>query len=568
MSSRTHRRRVLKGALLAALAPQVIISNAAQSSTADPEPPRTGFSTTTLRYWTLQTRDGLLRGVEHDGIFSFKGVPYGAPPDGANRFAPPQKPSPWSGVRDALAFGPIAPQENPWEKIRKFTAHGYEGTIPIEAAEINEDCLRLNVWARALAESSSPRADDRRPVMVWIHGGSLIGGSGGADWYDGANLSRRGDVVVVTVNHRLGALGYLHTAELAGGDAATSGALGMLDLVAALEWVRDNIAAFGGDPRNVTIFGESGGGWKVSTLLAMPAARGLFHRAIIQSGALLRGHTQEQAMSVTRLMLQELGVEKPTLDQLRKIPIDRLIAAQQRLVTRVRGGELPGISHEFRPVIGTATLPKHPFDPVAPEISANIPLLIGTNGTEASWGLWADPGAASMTDAELHRRLTTALQGDPRDAIALYRTLQPGATPRELYIAILSSPHESIRLAERKAQGGGAPVYMYSFAWRTPVLDGQLGSPHMLEVPFVFDNISAARGFTGDSPQTRQLASNISAAWAQFARSGVPSARGLPAWPPFTPKDRLTLVFDDRSSVVEDPDAQTRRFWHRIAPQQ
>jgi para-nitrobenzyl esterase len=512
-----------------------------------------------VAYATVWTTSGAVRGQSDGSIFSFKGIPYGASTDASRRFLPPQRPTPWTNIRDALEFGPIAPQENPWERARKFTRGGYAGTIPLEANPISEDCLCLNVW------TPMPNSNARRPVMLWIHGGSFIGGSSSADWYDGTNLSRRGNVVVVSVNHRLGTPGFLYVEKYGGAEFATSGLSGMLDLVAALEWVRDNVDAFGGDPGCVTIFGESGGGWKVSTLLAMPSARGLFHRAVIESGAGVRVHTKDQGQEVTELLLQELGLRSPGIGELQDLGIDRVIAAQQRLVSRVRGGELPGIAYEYQPVIDGVALARHPFDPDAPDVSGDVPVLIGTNRTEAAWGLWRDPEMEAPDMAVLRQRLATSLHRSPDGAIDLYRRLHPDLSLRDLYVLIMSSPHESIRLAERKATKGRAPVFMYRFDWETPVLGAKLKTPHMLEVPFVFNNVDIARRYTGGGPRARALAETICDAWVQFARTGSPQGRALPRWPAYTLQDRATMLLNDHCEVVSDPDREARLFWSTLS---
>lgn len=413
----------------------------------------------------------------------------------------------------------------------------------------------LNLWTPTL----DPGA--RKAVMVWLHGGSFIGGSSAAPWYDGANLSRGGDVVVVTVNHRLGAMGCLYLEKYGGAPFATSGCTGLLDIVAALEWVRDNIVAFGGNPDCVTVFGESGGGWKVSTLLAMRGARGLFHRAIIQSGAALRVHAQSDALRVTELMLQELGLREPTMQSLQSVAVDQIIAAQQRLVVRVRGGELPGINYEFRPVVDGVVLERHPFDVDAPSVSAGVPLLIGTNLTEANWGLWRDRELDRLDLEGMKRRLSTQLPVNVDRLVEFYRSQYPSATIRDLFVRITSFPIDSILLAERKAKQGSAAVYMYRFDWPTPVLGGQLGSPHFIEVPFVFNNLELSRGFTGDSAEARRLAAQVSSAWANFARTGIPSASGLPTWSPYDTQARSTMLLNTVSQLVNDPDAAARRAW-------
>lgn len=555
MKRRTVLASLVGGAGMSALLaagtrpPVMLAANGRQSESARPA------DSHCAGYVEVDTESGRLRGQSSQGIISFKGVPYGSSTHETNRFLPPVPIKPWTGTRDALEYGPIAPQENVAEKVQIFSAGGFDGVIPLHKEGASEDCLRLNVWTPGLDTAG------RRPVMVWLHGGSFIGGSGNASWYNGRNLSRRGDAVVITVNHRLGALGCMYLGERFGETMASSGLLVMLDIILALKWVQANIARFGGNPQNVTIFGESGGGSKVSALLAMPGAKGLFHKAIIQSGAGVRMHTPEQASRVTDLMISELGLARPTLQTLQSIPIDPLIAAQQRVVKRVRGGELPGVATEFRPVLDGRHLPQHPFDPVAPAISAHVPLLIGTNETDASWGIWRDVHASPIgTDPDVVARLSRSHGERAEDIVRTYRQLYPSLSAQDLYIRIKSSPHMSITIAERKS-ALSAPVFMFLFAWATPAYGGELGSPHMLDVPLVFDNVQAANLFTGGGGDAVRMAAILSEAWANFARNGIPSSSRLPAWPAYDVTTRETMILDNEFRVVSDPGSAARKFW-------
>lgn len=500
---------------------------------------------------------GKLEGAVRTEGLAFLGIPYAGPTSGLQRFRAPGRAASWTGVRDATRYGPICPQENVAEKVRYFTAGGYAGTIPDHPQPMDEECLQLNVWTPDLTRSS------KRPVMVWLHGGSFIGGSANALWYEGARLAQRGDVVVVGVNHRVGSTGFLHLGEILGEDFATSGLNGMLDIVAALDWIRRNIEVFGGDPRKVTVFGESGGGMKVSALLGMPAAANLFHRGIIQSGAGVRGQSREDAARVTELMLGELGLEASRVSAatLQAVPIDQLIAAQQRLVKRVRAGVLKGVTLEFRPVINERHLPSHPFDPVAPDISADVPVIIGTNEMDASWGLWRDPDWNTMTEKRLVERLQTELGAKGPAAVELYRRLYPNDSPMERYVRIRSRATLSITLAERKADLRRAPCFMYLFAWDTPQYGGRVRSPHMLDVPFAFDNVHHTPDFTGSGPAVNALAASMSTAWINFARNGVPSSPTWPTWRNYTRSTRDTLIIRDAPTVVGDPDREAREFW-------
>jgi len=525
--------------------------HAAASTNSAASAPRT--STKTL----VEIDTGKLRGLASPDGVAFLGVPYASARPPAGRFRPPAMAEPWAGTLDATRYGPISPQENVAEKVRYFTAGGFQGTIPDHPQPQDEECLRLNVW------TPSAESGRKRPVMVWLHGGSFIGGSANATWYDGARLANRHDLVVVGVNHRVGTLGFLYLGELLGEDFARSGNVGMADIIESLAWIRRNIERFGGDPGNVTIFGESGGGMKVSALLAMPQARGLFHRAVVQSGAGVRAHTTDEAARVTGLMVQELGLRNPDLASLQALPVDQIIAAQQRLVKRVRGGALTGVALEYRPVVDGVILPTHPFDPRAPDISADVPLIIGTNEMDASWGMWRDPDWDSMTDRRLRERLQSEIGEKAIAAIELYRAMYPQDSHMERYIRIRSRPTLSITLAERKADLGKAPCFMYLFAWNTPRYRGRLKSPHMLDVPFVFRNVTHTLEFTGDGPEVLALESAMSTAWAEFARSGVPASPEWPSWKPYDRQTRQTLVIGASSQSVADPNAPAREFWAR-----
>ncbi|MBE3568097.1 MAG: carboxylesterase/lipase family protein [Thermogemmatispora sp.] len=501
----------------------------------------------------VETSAGKVRGTTIHDIATFKGIPYGGPTGGGNRFRPPTKPEPWTGVRDALKYGPACPQ--PPEGMKRLRA------IIGEAGreEESEDCLFLNVWTPAIADGR------RRPVLFWCHGGGFSMGSGSAAFYRGTNLARRGDVVVVTVNHRLGPFGYLHLADLFGDDYAESGNVGMLDLVAALEWVRDNIEAFGGDPQNVTIFGESGGGAKVSVLMAMPSAAGLFRRAIVQSGPALRMATREKASERAERLLHALGISRANREQLHEIPTQRIIEANDAVNPNALG--------PWGPVVDGQILPQHPFDPQAPAISAQVPLIIGTNKDEATLFLLSDPQLSTLDEEGLRKRTQALLRANDaaERLLTAYARAYPDRTPAERYAALVSDAMmriNSIRQAERKALQGGAPVYMYLFTWETPILDGRLKSCHALEIPFVFDNLEPARRFLGATagltPELRELAARMSGAWLAFARNGVPAAPDLPDWPPYTYERRATMIFDLHCRVEDDPGGELRRAWEGL----
>ena len=501
---------------------------------------------------TVHTDCGKLRGLAQSGVQAFKGIPYGASTAGARRFMPPARPQPWRGTRDALVLGPRAPQ----------LLSAFHGVVPPEVEvmdrnePMSEDCLRLNVWTPSVGRGH------KRPVMVWLHGGGYTSGSGGFICYDGARLAARHDVVAITVNHRLTALGYLYLEGLGGERYAHASNLGNLDIIAALEWVRDNIAAFGGDPDNVTIFGQSGGGGKVSSLMAMPAAKGLFHRAIVQSGAAVRGLTPEAASRSTEMYLARLDLKRTQVEHLERIPVEQLIA-----VTAASAG--PPLS--FGPVVDGSSLPVNPFDPVAPEISARVPLLIGTVETEVTFfpHQILDPIDSASLHAHVKQLAPHATDAQVDQVIAAYRAGRPGASNTDLYLIMASDATFRAGVlteADRKAVEGTAPVYQYYFTWRSPVREGKLRSFHTVEIPFVFDNVDACPSMVGTGEDLHALAHKVSSAWVAFARTGNPSHSDLPDWAPFDTRRRATMILNDECKLVDDPHGKEQRLLRSIAP--
>jgi len=469
------------------------------------------------------------------GVHVYRGVPFAAPPVGEARFRPPPPPLPWDGVRDARAFASAAPQPL-----------GQYGAAPVP---IDEDCLYLNVHA--------PAEPGPHPVLVWVHGGGYTSGSSFDELQDGAAFAREG-IVTVTVAYRLGALGLLHLRHLLGPDHATSSTNALLDVVAALRWVREHIAAFGGDPGRVTLGGVSAGAKLTATLLALPAARGLFHRAIVQSGGARTVRTVAEAERVTGYVLDALDLAPDRADRLAHVPVAELIAAQEEA-----GGRFPG-RFAFRPVVD----PEGPL-PCAPSqaIRGDTPLLLGSNQDEEQLFAAMERGGrrARERDAEAADLANTdpaALPG----LIAAYAGLHPELDPARRRIALLSAESYGIpttRLAEAQAAAGG-DAYLYRFRWAANAHPQHLGSPHGIDIPFVFGTFDTqfARWLTaGAPPSARALSRHMRAAWAAFVKGGAPAADGLPAWPPYTPDTRRTMVLDVPAAVVGDPDREERLAW-------
>src|SRR5712691_10530582 len=508
----------------------------------------------------VEAAAGKLRGNTADGIHAFKGIPYGAPTGGANRFMMPQPPAKWAGVRDAVSYRGHAPQQ-PGRPERRPELQTILG--PPDTTLEGEDCLTLNVWTPGLG-------DGKRPVMVWLHGGAFGYGSGNRAVTEGAGLARRGDVVVVSVNHRLNIFGFLHLADMGGVRYRHSGNAGMLDLVAALEWVRDNIAGFGGDPGNVTIFGESGGGGKVSVLLAMPAAKGLFHRAIIQSGATIRVSTRERANALAEAVLNEVGLGRGECERLQTLAAKRLLAAIAPASRMVGPRQLPLLDrYDFGPVADGDDLPTQPFDPAAPALADDIPLLIGGTKEESGFFLPDDEEVwhRRLTEESLRARIQAVAGAEAGRALDLYRTLDPEGSREDRLITMLTGSNFWIRtvlLAERKAARHAAPVYMYSLDWRSPACEGRLQAHHAMDLPFVFDTTDVPDTTKG-AAGARELAAVVSAIWAGFARTGRPEHPALPRWPAYTAEERATMILDTESRVTADHNRDARLLWERIA---
>src|SRR5438105_3582039 len=506
----------------------------------------------TAKYETpvVETASGKLRGVIQQGVHAFRGVPYGASTAGSNRFMAPRKPEPWTGVRDAFQNGPTAPQLGgaPNPLILGHTAPGFE----------SEDCLVVNVF--------TPGLGGKRPVMVWLHGGGYARGAGSAHSFDGNYLARAGDVVVVAVNHRLNLFGYLYLGAIGGEKYADSGNVGMLDVVAALQWTHDNIARFGGDPANVTLFGQSGGGAKVSTLLGMPATKGLVHKAIIESGSALKGVSRENAGKTTERLLAKLNLQPNQVDELQNTPMEKLIAATDNRQGVAGGGPL-----NFAPVVDGKNLPRDPWDPTAPDVSADVPVIIGSVNTEGTFFMSPDsPQFAplySLDDAGLKTQLTQRFGAAADKLIDSYRKEAPDANPSKIFFMAMAFPGDAIKQAERKFAQGKAPAYMYLFTWETPVEGGRRHSPHTIELPFVFDNPQEQPDEVGNGPDLQPLADRMSGAWTAFARTGNPNTSLTPKWPAYNTDQRATMIINDEWKVVNDPRHDIRMLMQNMKGQ-
>jgi len=508
---------------------------------------------------TVETMLGRVRGLASPGVIAFKGLRYGASTTGANRFQPPVKPAAWTGVRDAFEYGPRA-----WQPFRPMIPE--IGDALTGSGPMDEDCLSLNLWTPSTGAG-------QRPVMVWFHGGGQRTGSGNSIFYDGAELARKHDVVAISVNHRLNALGYLWLAGLPGtGERfARTSNLPLLDLVAALEWVRENVARFGGDPRNVTIFGQSGGGGKTAMLSAFPAAKGLFHRAIIMStlaDTAISGLEPARAVEATKLLLRRLELTAQTADRLMSMPAKQIVDAQTGGTGR-EGGQAgqtapaADISLRYVPVVDGKTLPAHPFEPAASAISADIPMMLGSNECEGiPYGNPDDAYWTSepMTSAELRTRVKQIVPVDDTEAdrlIALYKSHRPNESFGDL-AAVMSGDNSALRtsayeIAERKFAQGRAPAYLYYFNWRSPVRNGKLRTMHCMELPFVFDHPDKISFMTGAGSDRAAIATAMSSAWVAFARTGNPNHSGIPRWAAFNPTTWPTMVFGSRTRAENDP---------------
>jgi para-nitrobenzyl esterase len=502
------------------------------------------------------TQYGKVRGYVLRGINYFLGIPYGADTSGANRFMPPQKPKPWSDVYPALWWGNTAPQnmENRYEnKYASFRDHwNYD--------DVSEDCLRINVFTPGINDGR------KRPVMFWIHGGGFTNGNGiEQDGYNGENFARFGNVVFCSINHRLGPLGYCNLAGAGGEKFAASGNVGMMDIVAALEWVRDNIANFGGDPGNVTIMGQSGGGAKVCILTAMPSAKGLFHKAVVLSGASRRAADKTWSEQLGAAVVKEAGLTPNDLDKLQSMPWKEFYAiatrAQQTLAREATGGS--PMARGFSPVVDGSILPQHPYDPDGAPAAADIPMIISSVQNEQSPD-WTDSSLESITLDQVVERLKRragfgAGFGDKApEIVEAYSKTFPGRKPVEIWSLASSNRQSVVALANVKSKQP-APVYVNWFTWQPPLFDNRMRAFHCVDISFWFYNTDLMLTHTGGGPRPKALSAKMAGALLQFMKTGNPNGAGLPNWPKYSSAKGETMVFDDVCKPENDPDREARK---------
>ena len=494
----------------------------------------------------VATTAGKVRGASAHGVQVFKGLRYGADTGGAGRFRPPQAPKPWTGVADALAFGAASPQ----------SGKGEDGEV------LSEDCLFLNIWTPA---SLSKTGDGpKRPVMVYIHGGAYNTGSGASPWYDGTKLAKRGDVVVVTVNHRLNAFGYLYLPRLFDDPSvADSGNVGQLDLVLALQWVRDNIAAFGGDPGKVMLFGQSGGGAKIATLMAMPAAKGLFHRAATMSGQQVTAAGPFNATKRAKGFIDTLGVKD--LATLRALPAEVFLGGLKAIDPIAGSGGV-----YMGPVLDERSLTRHPFFPDAAPQSLDVPMMVGNTHDETRGFVGYDKSLLDLTWDQVIARLPGQFNArvdiDPATVVAAYRKIYPNYTPSDVYFAASTAGRswKAAIIQDEERAKAGAPAFAYQLDWRAPKDGGAWGAPHTLDMQLVFGNFDAPGVITGSGPDAVVLHERLADAFIAFARTGDPNCAAIPTWEPYTLPRRQTLVFDNTTRLEDDPRGAERELFNKV----
>lgn len=493
-----------------------------------------------------QTESGKVRGYIHNSIYTYKGIPYAE----AKRFEAPQKPKPWNGVRSSLTWGPVAPLQVPTTRVQDES----EFVFNHNWGYTNENCMVLNVWTPGINDGK------KRPVMFWIHGGGFTAGSSQElPSYDGENLAKRGDVVVVSINHRLNILGYLDLSAY-GEKYKHSANLSIIDMVAALQWVKDNIANFGGDPGNVTIFGQSGGGAKVNTLMAMPSARGLFHKAINQSGS-FRSTMRDKSVTqeIGAEVLKQLGLDASQIDSLQKVPYAVLNDAGNRALKVVndkynKGGGM-GLNAGWGPSLDGTDIPYQVFSKEAYELSKDIPLMIGTVKNEFMPSLFTNMSNAPMDKVMEYIKNTQKEKADAYVA-AVKKAYPDDKKPSDLMDVDVSFRPGAVKQAKEKSALNAAPVYMYLFTWQSPIMDGKYKALHCMEIPFVFNNIARCEEMTGGTKEAHALAAKMSDAWINFARTGNPNHKGLPTWPKFDAAKTATMHFNNTCVVKPQMDKE------------
>jgi para-nitrobenzyl esterase len=503
------------------------------------------------------TTHGKVRGYILRDVYHFLGIPYGADTSGANRFMPPRPPEPWDNVFPAVWWGNTAPQSMESRYAYRYQAFADHWNYD----DVSENCLAINVWTPGYGDGK------RRPVMVWLHGGGFTNGNGiEQDGYNGENLSRLGDMVFVSLNHRLGPLGYTNLAGVGGERYAASGNAGMLDIVAALEWVRDNIANFGGDPGNVTIMGQSGGGVKVTTVTAMPSAQGLFHKAVVLSGASLYAGDQQHSEGLGAYVLREAGLTRSQVDRLQQLPWREYYAiatrASQRYNAEVRDA-FEGMRRGFSPVVDGHYLPQHPYSPEPTPLAAEIPMLICSTTNEMSPSR-DDATLENVTLEQAAERLKERAGFGPglgdraSDVVQAYARAFSDKRPIEIWSLVASNRKSTVALADAKAKQP-APVYVAWFGWQPPNFDGRQRAFHCADICFWYYNTDLMLTHTGGGRRPRMLSEKMSGALLQFMRTGDPNGGGLPTWPRYTSANGETMVLDDVSEVRNDPDREARQ---------
>ncbi len=497
------------------------------------------------------TSYGKVKGYQLRGINVFLGIPYGADTSGVNRFMPPQKPAPWTGILPAVWWGNSAPQNMDKKYASAYSSFADHWNYD----DVSEDCLRINVWTPSLNDGK------KRPVMVWLHGGGFTAGNGiEQDGYGGENLSRKGDIVFCSLNHRLGAFGFTNLAAAGGEKFAASGNVGMLDIVAALEWVRDNISGFGGDPGNVTIMGQSGGGAKVTTITAMPSAKGLFHKAVVLSGAGVKSGEKEYSEKLGSYVLSEAGLKPAEIGKLQQLPWPEYLAVANRAAAKLDaeiGPSTGGMRRGFSPVVDGVYLPQHPYFPEASPVAAGVPMIICTTFNEQSPSR-TDAALESITLEGVKEKLKDRYKDKTGEIVEAYAKAFPEKKPVEIWSMVVSNRLSAITLANAKSKQT-APVYLAWFGWQPPLFDNRMRAFHCSDICFWYYNTDVMLTHTGGGARPRKLSEKMSSSLLKFMRTGNPNGGGLPQWPKYGQENGETMVLNDVPEVKNDPDREARK---------